>query len=273
MKAVSTFLWAAVVLAGAVSSATANTIGLKPCDGVSSFVKSFSVAGGATITGVTFSNNDHATVFPSVALVRGGASSLNEGTVLRTATNVIESSSGVVSLTWSSAVSVSESATYYVAVTPPEGTGKQGAGSGPAIGATIVGSPVGSFVAGGAVGDLTPVGVDFDIALLGTGFGAGKARAEFPRVETYLAEPRPNPFNPTTEIEFGLERSGRLQLSIFDVSGRLVRSLVQASLPAGQHLVTWDGRDSANQPSAAGVYFARLTVASDTFQKKLVLVK
>lgn len=264
---------AASMLVGAIPCASATTIGLQPCDGVNKFVKSFHVVNGATITGARFTNNDNRTVFPSVALLRGGTSSLSEGTVLRAATNVTETSTGVVSVTWSSPVSVSEAGTYCIAITPPEGTGKQGAGSGPAIGASVVGAPVGSFVAGGDAGDLTPVCVDFEVSLVGSGLGAGKVRGESPRVQTYLGEPRPNPFNPATVIEFGLERAGRPQLAIFDASGRVVRRLVQANLPAGKHVARWDGRDSADRPSAAGVYFVRLTLGSTVFQKKLVLVK
>ena len=251
-----------------------GTVGLNPSDGVNMFVKAFSVAAGTVITGAEFVNNDAATVFPAVLLVRGGSASLAEGTTERTATNATETSGGVVSVTWSTPVEVSDGGTYYVAVQPPEGPGKQGDGHGPAIGATRVDTPVGSFLSAGTEGELVPLGVDLGITLRISSGSFGKAQAPAPVVaRTFLGDPRPNPFNPTTEIDFGVARSANVQLAIYDARGRAVRWLVRETRQAGEYREMWDGQDNSGQPSAAGVYFVRLAVGSELLQKKLVLAK
>lgn len=262
-----------VILGFNPANALDSTIGLNPSDGVNMFVKAFAVSAGTTITGTQFTSNDPETVFPTVVLVRGGTSSLSTGTTVRTATNAGETSSGVVTVTWSSFVTVSESGTYYVGIAPPSGAGKQGAGDGPAIGATRVSSPTGSFVATGEDGDLLAAGVDLSITLLTTGGGSGKATGVPLVARTFLSEPKPTPCNPSTEIEFGVERTAAVRLGIYNVGGRMVRLLVSGTLPVGVHRRVWDGRDDSGQPSAAGVYFIRLAAGQELMQKKLVLVK
>ena len=58
----------------------------------------------------------------------------------------------------------------------------------------------------------------------------------------FLAQNMPNPFGQTTSIRFGLPRTARGEIGVFDVQGRRVRSLVAGELEAGEHAVTWDGR-------------------------------
>jgi hypothetical protein len=84
----------------------------------------------------------------------------------------------------------------------------------------------------------------------------------------------PNPFNPVTTIRYDVPMgSGDVMLRVYDVSGRLVRTLVNGAVGPGQRAVTWDGRNARGQLVATGVYFYRLT--SDTFNKtrKMHLVK
>jgi len=83
----------------------------------------------------------------------------------------------------------------------------------------------------------------------------------------------PNPFNPMANVKFDLPRSGRVQLSVFDLRGRLVRELVSGQMEAGNHEVMWNGRDSRGQMSATGVYFARLSSADGVKTVKMVLAK
>ncbi|TPW17339.1 MAG: hypothetical protein FD129_417 [bacterium] len=89
-----------------------------------------------------------------------------------------------------------------------------------------------------------------------------------------LGNAYPNPMNPTTRIQFtnGVA-GGRVKIEIFDVTGRLVRGLVDAKLPAGVHDVTWDGArdDGSNVPS--GMYFYRMTTDDFVSAKKLVVSK
>ena len=72
---------------------------------------------------------------------------------------------------------------------------------------------------------------------------------------TRLLRNYPNPFNPATKIVFRLERDAQASLRIFDVHGRLVRTLVDSYLAAGQREVEWDGRDDHGRSLASGTYF------------------
>jgi flagellar hook assembly protein FlgD len=90
---------------------------------------------------------------------------------------------------------------------------------------------------------------------------------------TYVEQNTPNPFNPTTTIRFGLKEPARVQLTIYDAAGRLVRQLIDDSRPARHYTVTWDGRDRAGQSVASGVYFCRLTAGSFKETKKMVLIR
>ncbi len=84
----------------------------------------------------------------------------------------------------------------------------------------------------------------------------------------------PNPFNPRTVLEFEMPRAGRVCLQIFDLRGRLVRSLVDEGMEAGRQQVMWDGLDEGGQAVASGQYFARLQAAGDQpVSRKLMLVR
>ena len=83
----------------------------------------------------------------------------------------------------------------------------------------------------------------------------------------------PNPFNPSTNIRFHLPGSGRVNLSVFDVSGRLVTTLEDGNLDAGTHSTSWDGRDLQGTEVGPGVYFLRLEADRSIVSRKMVLVK
>ncbi len=77
-----------------------------------------------------------------------------------------------------------------------------------------------------------------------------------------LGQNAPNPFNPTTSIPFAIPRDGYANLTIYDVSGRVVRTLVDRQVAAGTHAVTWDGTDAIGRNVASGVYLYRLAYAA-----------
>jgi hypothetical protein len=83
----------------------------------------------------------------------------------------------------------------------------------------------------------------------------------------------PNPFNPTTEIGFSLNRADRVSLRVYDSSGRHVRTLVDKRMTSGVHSVSWDGRDALGRKAASGVYYFRLTAGKQTITRKAVLLK
>jgi flagellar hook capping protein FlgD len=83
----------------------------------------------------------------------------------------------------------------------------------------------------------------------------------------------PNPFNPTTTIEFDLAHEGLVQLRILDVMGRVLRTLAQGSKPAGRHVLSWNGTDDQGNRLPSGVYVYQLTTSGYRAAKKMVLVK
>ncbi|MBU0717202.1 MAG: T9SS type A sorting domain-containing protein, partial [Planctomycetes bacterium] len=84
----------------------------------------------------------------------------------------------------------------------------------------------------------------------------------------------PNPFNPTTSISFTLPAAGATSLRVYDVAGRLVRELeIGRFRPAGDHTITWNGRDDAGHPVGSGVYLARLEVGELRVARSMVLLK
>ena len=83
----------------------------------------------------------------------------------------------------------------------------------------------------------------------------------------------PNPFNPSTRIEFDLANTGRVRLDVFSVDGRRVATLINGRLNAGHHSIAWDGRNDAGELVPSGTYFYQL-VAGDLRQvRKAVLLK
>ena len=84
---------------------------------------------------------------------------------------------------------------------------------------------------------------------------------------------RPNPFNPVTAIDFHLSRRAAVTLSIYDVTGRLVRTLVDGELPPGSQTVLWNGKDRAGRASPSGVYFSRMEAEKQIRTRKLILIR
>jgi len=83
----------------------------------------------------------------------------------------------------------------------------------------------------------------------------------------------PNPFNPRTTLRFTLAEAGRARLAIHDIRGRVLRTLVDGDLPAGEREAAWDGRDGAGESLPSGVYFARLELGKEHYSSKLLLLK
>jgi hypothetical protein len=90
---------------------------------------------------------------------------------------------------------------------------------------------------------------------------------------THLAANYPNPFNPKTTLPFSLAAPAQVRLAIYDVAGRLQRTLVDAHLAAGEHWVNWDGRDEAGGELASGVYFSRFEAGATSEVRKLLLLR
>jgi subtilisin family serine protease len=83
----------------------------------------------------------------------------------------------------------------------------------------------------------------------------------------------PNPFNPTTAIEYDLPRTEQVRLVITDILGRQVKSLLDSRQSAGHYRMTWDGTDDNSLPVSAGLYFCRMEAGEFVKTVKLVLVR
>jgi flagellar hook assembly protein FlgD len=83
----------------------------------------------------------------------------------------------------------------------------------------------------------------------------------------------PNPFNPLTNISFRVEKDARVSLRIYDVHGRLVRTLVDERMAAGPKRLTWDGRDDLGRAMASGAYYLRLQGGGTQVSRTINLLK
>lgn len=90
---------------------------------------------------------------------------------------------------------------------------------------------------------------------------------------TLLGKNFPNPFNPSTRIEYTLHEASLVSIDIFNVKGQKVRSLINQTMSAGNHSVIWDGKDDQNADSGSGVYFYRMTTPNYSSTEKMILVK
>lgn len=89
-----------------------------------------------------------------------------------------------------------------------------------------------------------------------------------------MSDASPNPFRSGTSLSYNVPSGGgRVTMSVYDVRGRLVRSLLDEELPAGAAVAHWDGLDSTGRPVASGIYFVRLDVDDLTAWGKLVAIR
>jgi hypothetical protein len=94
-----------------------------------------------------------------------------------------------------------------------------------------------------------------------------------------LEQNYPNPFNPVTTIRFNLPERAGVKLTIYNMRGQIIRTLIDAgTMHAGKKDITWNGRDASGQPVSSGVYVYRLEASAVsgnkyTMSKRMVLVK
>jgi len=101
-------------------------------------------------------------------------------------------------------------------------------------------------------------------------------RPEIIPLQYKLLQNYPNPFNPGTTIRFGLPESAsgkKVELSIFNILGKKVRTLLNGAMKAGYHEVSWDGKNDQQRQVASGIYFYQIHSASFYKIKKMILVR
>ncbi len=133
--------------------------------------------------------------------------------------------------------------------------------------------------------DLEGVPADWNLAIDGidlrqTGSlnltaGTHKVTASVQAVpENYvLDQNRPNPFNPTTDINYSVPADGHVKIAVYNVLGEEVKSLVDGVQEAGSRTVTWDGTDQEGNRVDSGIYFYKLNAGGFTETRKMTLIK
>jgi hypothetical protein len=121
-------------------------------------------------------------------------------------------------------------------------------------------------------------GQTYQYTLVVVGADGSELRSQTATVKTgtytlTLYQNSPNPFNPTTTMSFTLPELVSVTLSIYDVEGRRVRTLVEETMKEGYHERIWDGTDANGTSVGSGVYFYRIRAGNRTITKKMVLLK
>jgi hypothetical protein len=88
-----------------------------------------------------------------------------------------------------------------------------------------------------------------------------------------LEHVRPNPFNPVTVVTYALPERAAVELAVFDISGRLVATLVDGVMGPGSHDVVWRGTNGRGEDVASGVYFCRISALGEEHSRKMILMK
>lgn len=91
--------------------------------------------------------------------------------------------------------------------------------------------------------------------------------------KTALGKNFPNPFNPTTKIEYSVKEQTNVCIEVFNVKGQKVRTLINSVVNTGNHSVVWNGKDDNNNDAGSGVYFYRMSTANYSSTGKMILMK
>lgn len=96
---------------------------------------------------------------------------------------------------------------------------------------------------------------------------------ENPEIKVVSLGVAPNPFTTSTTITYSLSRQAHVSIKLYDISGSIISTLQDENTSAGEHHLTWDGRDAQHQPLASGVYFCRIVIDNHTLTRPLVLIR
>ncbi len=141
-------------------------------------------------------------------------------------------------------------------------------------------APAGDYVIGGTVGQATQPVLHSDSSFLfSAGFwyptGSG-ILSDVPGPSAFLDALYgnfPNPFNPSTTVKYSLATSSEVDIDIFDLRGRLVKTLHEGRKTPGLHFAVWDGRDERNQSVGSGIYLLRIRAGGFQDVAKATLIK
>ena len=162
----------------------------------------------------------------------------------------------------------------YAAKLAPDGTLEWEARYGTAnedVALSIEQTTDGRYILGGYTKDWDSGDMDAFVVRLGSEDESGLEPQ--PALSGIMIAASPNPFTGSVGIAFRLDVKSRAKLSIFDVAGRLVRSISSGTLYPGRHSFDWDGKDGSGSSVPPGVYFCRLSVGGREATTKMVLAR
>jgi hypothetical protein len=102
--------------------------------------------------------------------------------------------------------------------------------------------------------------------------GVAENTADIP-TEFSLKQNYPNPFNPTTVISYRLPAFSSVKLTVYNVLGHRIKTLVNSFQNAGEHSLVWDATDERNNPISSGIYFYKFETNDHILQKKMILLR
>jgi hypothetical protein len=154
-----------------------------------------------------------------------------------------------------------------------DGTGGFGGESTVAVGTGPVAVVAADFNGDGALELATVNNTANNVSVLTNDFVLSGTPLPAAPLATGLQPNVPNPFNPSTRIDYAVARTGHVRLAVYDLRGREIVTLVDEHQTAAERSVSWDGRDATGTRMASGVYFYRLIAGDVTETRKMVLVK
>lgn len=269
-----------------ISLEVSGVVGLRPVESQSCVTVWVPIPDGMAMSSFQWYNNDAGTVYPQIALKSGTPNSpvsLDDSRVI--AENVQGTSSGWSQLDLDQPVAcLSEG--LYLLFRFPEGNEylTDGSGGGAALGYCIDGSGCPGWISADGQ-DWVAFSGDFGFAVKPQFVPASDAgltmkainggfekEARVPK-KTMLLLPAPNPFNPRTSLKFDLAQSGRVEITIYNVRGELVKRLVDDEYNTGTHESIWEGCDDGGRRVSSGVYFAQMRTKQVVMSQRLVLVQ
>jgi hypothetical protein len=116
---------------------------------------------------------------------------------------------------------------------------------------------------------LDDVGVYYIYTLTGVEMVSGAPAPTRPEIRKSF----PNPFNPITNVEFSVPRSGPVRVAIFDIHGKRVANLINETMSPGVYRVRWNGKDDKGADVSSGIYYARIQSRGGSGSGRLALIK
>ena len=92
-------------------------------------------------------------------------------------------------------------------------------------------------------------------------------------LSTKLSSNYPNPFNPETKIIYSMAKAGRAELTVYNIKGQKVKTLIDENVTSGEHSVVWNGKNEKGNNVSSGVYFYRIKTSDGVQSKKMLLLK